>query len=358
MSLRARMHEDDGAIAVLYGIVFTFVVVPLLVLGTTTYVRASTTGELQRASDSGALAAAAAIPFGDTHFVIDYLNATSNGATTDTLSRLGLDYSLPDPLQIACDQAQRSATDSHNVGAFYALKKNGPATCNAVYLSDPTIFGAAQACASALGVQPPPLPGNPDFSTLLPAMFHPGVRTTMTWRVTGPIDSLLGGGSGKLETTTSIARRRFKDMVVVPVVGAPVTATAGLGGTTTVNLNPYAGDVRTFVSNAFDGTERLLQQTPQLAPCSQVVDAARGDVLDAIDPPSTGPQFDQILADAVATQTPVVVVQVVEDLAVPYLDFAPMCVDAVNGDYVGHPTTFADCSVVAPGAFRASLRRS
>ena len=355
MSLRARLHDDEGAIAVLYGIVFTFVVVPLLVVGTTTYVRSSTTAELQRSSDSGALAGAAAIPFGNTHFVLDYLDATSRGATTDTLSQLGLDYNLPDPLQVACDTAQRSATDAHNVGAAYALK-NGPAQCDAAYLGDPGVVGAAKACAAALGVQAPPLPGQPDFTGLLPALFHPGVQTTMTWHVTGPMDSMLGGGPGKPETTTSTARRRFKDMVVVPVVGTPVNVAAA--DTSTLNLNPYAGDVRTFVGNAFDGTETLLQQTPQLAPCQQVVDASRADVLDAIDPPATGPQFDQILADATATQTPIVVVQVVEDLSVPYLDFVPMCVESVNGDYVGHPTTFGDCTVVAPGAFRASLRRA
>ncbi|HET6908681.1 MAG TPA: hypothetical protein VFH54_05020 [Mycobacteriales bacterium] len=353
MKMQTRLREDSGAIAVVYAVVFVFVVVPLLVVGTTTYVRSSTTGELQRASDSGALAGAATIPFGNASFVLDYIDATSDGATTDTLNQLGLDYSSPDPLQVACDQAVRSATDPHNVAATYATAPS----CQAEYLSDPTIVGAAKACAAALGVQAPPLPGQPDFSTLLPALFHPGVQTTMSWPVTGPMDKVLGGGTGKVETTTSIARRRFKDMVVVPVVAAPVNVTGGTADTQTINLNPYAGDVRGFVSGALDGTDQLLQQTPQLAPCAQAVDAARGDLLDAVDPPSTGPQFDQILSDALADQTPIVVVQVVEDLSVPYLDFVPVCVASVNGDYVGHPTTFGDCAVVAPGAFRASLRR-
>jgi len=355
MSIRKTLHEDSGAIAVLYSIVFAFVVVPMLVVGTTTYVRSATTGELQRASDSGALAGAAMIPFGDSSFVLNYIDATSGGATTDTLSQLGLNYPSEDPRIAACDQAQRSANDSHNVGATYAVK-NGPVTCDSTYLSDPTILGAARACAAALSVQVPPLPGQPDFSSLLPALFHPGVRTTMSWQVIGPLDQMLGGNNSKLETTTSVARRRFKDMVVVPVLTAPISTTGG-ASTTTVNLNSYLGDVRSFVSAAFDGTEQLLQQTPQLAPCAPVVDAARGDVLDAVDPPSTGPQFDQILADAAANQTPVVVVQVVENLSIPYLDFVPMCVSSVNGDYVGHLTSFAACDVVAPGAFRASLRR-
>lgn len=356
MSIRKTLQEDSGAIAVLYSIVFVFVVVPMLVVGTTAYVRSATTGELQRASDSGALAGAATIPFGNTDFVVNYLDATSAGATTATLSQLGLDDPSPDPLQIACDQAEQSATDPHNVGATYAVK-NGPVSCDSAYLSDPTLVGAAKACAAGLGVQVPMLPGQPDFSSLLPALFHPGVETTMSWQVEGPLDQALGGNRSRLETTTSVARRRFKDIVVVPMLTAPIDPTA-TGGTATINLNPYAGDVRSFVASAFDGTEQLLQNTPRLAPCTQVVDAARGDVLDAVDPPSTGPQFDQILADALANQTPIVVMQVVEDLSVPYLDFVPVCVDSVNGHYIGHVTAFGACDVVAPGAFRASLRRS
>ena len=355
MSIRKAMHEDNGAVAVLYSIVLAFLVVPMLVVGTTTYVRSTTTGELQRASDSGALAGAAMIPFGNTNFVLNYINATSGGATTETLNQLGLNYPSQDPLVAACDQAQRSATDPSNVGATYAVK-NGPVNCESDYLSDPTIVGAAKACAAGLGVQVPPLPGQPDFSSLLPALFHPGVRTTMSWQVIGPLDQMLGGNNSKLETTVSVARRRFKDMVVVPMLTAPISTASG--ASTTINLNPYLGDVRSFVSAAFDGTDQLLQQTPQLAPCTQVVDAARGDVLDAVDPPSTGPQFDQILADATANETPIVVVQVVEDLSIPYLDFVPVCVESVNGDYVGHVTTFGACDVSAPGAFRASLRRA
>ena len=356
MSIRRAMHEDNGAVAVLYSIVLAFLVVPMLVVGTTTYVRSTTTGELQRASDSGALAGAAMIPFGNTNFVLSYIDATSGGATTATLNQLGLNYPSEDPRIAACDQAQQSATNRDNVGFTYAVK-NGPVTCESVYLSDPTIVGAAKACAAGLGVQVPPLPGQPDFSSLLPAMFHPGVRTTMSWQVVGPLDQMLGGNNSRLETTTSVARRRFKDMVVVPMLSAPVSLD-GSSAATTINLNPYAGDVRSFVSAAFDGTDSLLQQTPRLGPCTQLVDASRDDVLDAVDPPSTGPQFEQILADATANETPIVVMQVVEDLSIPYLDFVPVCVESVNGHYIGHVTRFGSCDVTAPGAFRASLRRS
>ena len=354
--LRIRLRQDDGAVAVVYGILLVFLFVPLIALGTTTYVRSTTAAELQRAADSGSLAGAATIPFGNAHFALDYINATSDGATTDTLNLLGFDYPYPDPLQIACDQAIRSATDKHNVGSFYAVKKYGAPTCDRAYVSS-DLVGAAMACASALGVQPPPLPGQPDLSLLLPALLTPGVKVTLSWKVVGPIDQVVGGGP-TTQTVTSVARRRFKDMVVAPMATAPV----GIGGATdtTVNINPYAGDVRTFMSSAIDGTEQMLRQTPGLGPCAQMLDAARGDILDAVDPPTTGPQFTQILDAAAADSVPAMIAGVVESTGIPYLEFFPACIDASGGPdaYVGHLSTFGDCTVAAPGAFRASLRRS
>lgn len=356
MPTRMRLHEDDGAVAVLFGVLFAFVLLPLLVLGTTTYVRSTTAAELQRASDSGALAGAATIPFGNAHFALDYIDATSGGATTDTLDLLGLDYPYPDPLQVACDQARHSASDPHNVGYVYALDQlKRPMSCQAEYVKS-DLVGAAMACASALGVQPPPLPGQPDLSTLLPALLTPGIHTTVSWQVAAPMDKVTNSGPS-IQTVSSVARRRFKDMVVAPLVTAPAI---GGGTDTVVNVNPFAGDVRTFMSSAIDGTEQTLRQTPGLGPCAQMLDNARGDILDAVDPPSTGPQFTQILDAAAADSTPAMIAGVVESTSVPYLEFFPACIDASGGPdaYVGHLSTFGDCTVVSPGAFRASLRRS
>jgi hypothetical protein len=191
MHVTRRLRSDGGAVVVLYALVFGLAIVPLLALGTTTYVRTTTDAELQRAADSGALAGAAAIPMGNLPFAVNYLDATSSGATTKTLSDLGLTYPLPDPTGVACDQAMRSAKDTHNVAVAYALP-NGPVSCAAGYVRDPSLLGAVNACASALGVQPPPLPGQPDISALLPALLTPGVHVAMSWQVKGPIDGLIG----------------------------------------------------------------------------------------------------------------------------------------------------------------------
>src|SRR3954447_6963208 len=104
--------NDDGAVAVLYAIVLMLVLVPSLALGTTTLVRSTTTGELQRAADAGSLAGAASIPFADVNFARTFAAATAGGPTGATLRAMGLDYPGHDPLTVACaDIAVPDATD-------------------------------------------------------------------------------------------------------------------------------------------------------------------------------------------------------------------------------------------------------
>jgi hypothetical protein len=173
----------------------------------------------------------------------------------------------------------------------------------------------------------------------------------MSWQVHGPMDDIIGT-SATTESFTSIAHRRFKNIVVVPETTLPTG--------TTINLNPLARDVRTTVIDALDGTEDLLTSLPATAVCGNVLHAGRDDILDAVDPPHGGPDAMQILDAAIADRSPVLVAQVVDTasaLDIPYLDFVPVCAERVAGHYVGHLTSFGSCSVTSPGAFRASLRR-
>jgi hypothetical protein len=88
-----RARRDDGAVAVIYAIVLLGVLMPVFALSTTALVRSTTNGELQRAADAGALAGAAAIPFGDVNFARNFLTATSGGRLSDRRLRdLGLAY--------------------------------------------------------------------------------------------------------------------------------------------------------------------------------------------------------------------------------------------------------------------------
>lgn len=364
MSLRTRLNQDTGAIAVIYTIVFAFVLAPMLALGSTTLIRSTTAGELRRAADAGALAGAAAIPLGDVNFARNFLAATAGGDTDRSLRQMGLAYVGQDPLDVACAGfAMPNATDSHNVASHSGGKSPIATTpeCHPYYLSDPSVIGALRDCAAGLvapvtGGLPGGLPGTPtipDLSPILPALLYPGVKVNMKWTVTGPLDGIVNG-SGAPQEVTSIAHRRFKNMVVVPVVTAPTGDQ--------INLNPYAGDVRAATSDAIDQTESLLESQPATAACATVLDDARDDILDAVDPPGGGPDAQQIIDDAIANSSPLVVAELVSsttgDLSIPFLDFVPVCAEQVGGDYVGHLGDFGSCTLDAPGAFRASLRRS
>ncbi len=355
MRVTQLRRDDSGAVAALYAVLFAFVLVPVLVLGSTAYVRTSTAAELQRASDAGALAAASAVPFGNLPFAVNYVNATSGGSTTDTLTQLGLTYPLTDPLQIAHDQCMSSATDPGNVWTRQAPAGATP-TCSAEYLSIPGGDDDGL-CATALSLLPPPLAGQPDFALLAPALLRPGVKVTASWPVNGPLDSLMGGTGPSTQTAVSIARRRFKDIVVVPETTLPTG--------TTFNIDPLVTGVRSTVTSAISGTDQLLQAVGTLTSCENTLNAEAGDVLDAVDPPATGPQPDTWLAAAASSQTPVVLILTLQSsLGIPYLEFLPVCVensgiaDATGSTFVAHTDTFGECTVVSPGAFRASLRNS
>jgi len=356
-----RARRDDGAVAVLYAIVLLGVLMPVFALSTTALVRSTTNGELQRAADAGALAGAAAIPFGDVNFARNFIAATPGAHWTERRLRdLGLSYDGEDPLDIACDDvALPNATDSHGLGSRYAKS----VSCTSSYVSNPDLLTQLEDCASGLASLPTPVPApslpgvpavptTPDLSPLLPALLYPGVRVEMSWHVTGPFDQVINAG-GATETTTAVARRRFKNMVVVPEVGLPTGQT--------INLNPYVGNVRGTAIDAMDQTERLLAANSLTAPCSSVLDGAHDDILDAIDPPAGGPTADEVIHDAIASDSPLVVARVisgVEGLSIPYLDFVPVCAEQVGDQYIGHLVDFGSCSLDSPGGFRASLRRS
>ena len=354
-----RARRDDGAVAVLYAIVLVAIILPLFAVGTTALVRSTTNGELQRAADAGALAGAAAIPFGDVNFARNFLSATAGGWTDRRLRDLGLDYTADDPLDVACTQvAMANAGDPHEIGHRFATSTS----CHASYVSSPDVLTQLEDCANGLARVPTAVPGvpglpstgsvTPDLSPLLPALLYPGVRVQMSWHVTGPFDNLVNA-SGATESVTAVAHRRFKNMVVVPEVGLPTGDT--------INLNPLVGNVRNAAMDALTETGQLLSSNPLTAECATVLDGANNDILDAIDPPGGGPTAQQVIDDAIASNSPMVVARVisgVEGLDVPYLDFVPVCAQEVGGRYVGHLGDFGACAIDAPGGFRASLRRT
>ncbi len=368
-----KYRDDQGAVAVFVALLLAFALVPAIALGTSTYVRTTTAAELQRASDTGALAGASEIPLGNLTFAGDYLNQiTGTQLPGTTLSQLGLSNpNLPDPLTDACTAAKRDAENHNNLAYSYANAGTDSAvTCSASYVPQDSVIGDLQSCLNGAtagllnglggllgglglgGLDPNKILAG--LAPALPALLDPGVKVTMSWKVQSPFDQIFSSSSGgKTQTTTSFARRRFKNIVVIPEATLP--------GGTTINVNPALQNARTLVLNTMTDLEGLLSKIPLISSCSNVLSDLQGDIADAVDPPSGGPSLNTILSDAVTSNEPilaVVVPQTITALTIPFLDFVPVCMAQVNGQYIAHLTDFAGCAVAAPGAFRASLRNS
>jgi len=361
MRRSGRGQGEHGAVAVLFAIVLAFALLPAIALATGTYVRSTTGTELQRASDSGALAGAAEVPLGNLTFADNYLSTVTGTGIGTTLSNLGIsDPSVPDPLAAACNTALKDATNSDNLADAYA----DPPTCSAKYLAQPGPLGDLQSCLNGAtqgvlggiggllgGLDPTQLLSS--LEPLLPALIEPGVSVTMSWHVQSPLDQVFGGNQGRAQTSTAFARRRFKNIVVIPEATLPTGQT--------INVDPTLQNARTLVLNTFTSLESLLSSIPLLSSCSNVLTDLQSDVADAVDPPGGGPSLNSILDDAVTSGEPilaVVIPQTLGALQIPFLDIVPVCMAQVGGTYVAHLTNFGGCVVDAPGGFRASLRNS
>ncbi|HVV77570.1 MAG TPA: hypothetical protein VHC43_16225 [Mycobacteriales bacterium] len=365
-----RERRDSGAVAVIVALVLAFAMIPALALGTGTYVRSSTATELQRAADTGSLAGAAEIPLGDLNFAENYLSAiTVTSGVATTLQALGIqnDPSLRDPLTDAESVCEQDAGNTENLGHAYASTP----TCTAVYLPDDGVLGAAQSCLNSLAGLNNLTSGlgsllsllglgalSPDklFAALestLPGLLDPAIKVTATWHVKAPFDSVFGS-DGSDQTAVSIARRKFKNAVVLPEI--PI-------GTTTVNVNPTLQIARTDLLSTLTSVETVLHTLNALVPgigsCASVIDDLSGDLADAVDPPSNGPSLQTLLDEGVESQQPVLAVSTtVVGLGIPFLDMVPVCLQEVNGQYIAHLTSFGSCVITHQGPFRAVLRNS
>jgi hypothetical protein len=348
---------------------------PALALGTGSYVRSSTATELQRSGDTGALVGAAEIPLGDTNFVTGYVNQITGNGLATTLNQLGLnDPNAPDPLVQACNAANTDASNTNNLGHAYA----SGTTCSAKYVPNDSLINQLTTCVAGLA------PGNigglvlgivngllgtlglsgldQTLGSLLPALLDPGVQVTMKWHVKAPFDSIFAS-NGDDQTTTSIARRRFKNVLVIPSVSLPTggstltinpdTALQPLTSTVFATLTNLEGLLNTLANNIL-----LRTLAPGLSTCVGALQNVQGDLEDLIDPPSSGPDLVNLLTQAAQSHTPVLAL--VEGTSIPFLDFVPVCIPNATNLYstVVATATNLGCLLDAPGVFRASLRNS
>ncbi|MGH9155939.1 MAG: hypothetical protein ACRD1K_08945 [Acidimicrobiales bacterium] len=356
---------ERGAIAILVSLVLLAVCFPLAGLGYSAYVRSATSAELQRAADSGALAGAAAIPLGDLNFVTNYVNNLTGLA-------IPLPPGAPDPLGIACTVARKAALEDDGFARNYASPvPDGTVTpvCTARYAPDIGIVGALTSCLNQLLT--PTFLGQLLYPTViqtlqrtLPGLLSPGIEVTLNWNVRGPLDALnpADNGTFKTQTVTSVARRRFKNLVVVPTVPLP-----GVGGT--LNLNPFLATTSATLTGVLNSLTDVLL-TPLLTvaglgSCTGIVTALTSDLSDLINPPDAGaPAIAEVLNAAATDLEPVFVLRippaplgVLAVLNIPFLDFVPVCVAPSLITTVQNLTSTVGCMVNAPGMFRASLAR-
>lgn len=274
-----RPAGDDGAVAVLVALVVVGVLLPVSALGLNTYVRNTTLAELQRSADSAALAGAASIPLSDPQYVrtllalptlepvpdipvdapdpvedvtVETPDPPGPGTVVDPALAGLLPPGAPEALLRACIRARAAAEEDGRLSDAYGrptarsvstrcgpgdpdgaawIRQDGFA--HTEYLPD-SVFTNAQACLDGLETQlsgslepttgplPPAgdlgVPSAQAIGNLLPALLRPGVRVTLRQGQSGPLEGILGGGTAREEQIVSTARRRFKNVVVLPVV--------------------------------------------------------------------------------------------------------------------------------------------
>lgn len=404
--------DERGAIAVFLAIVVIFVLLPVAGASLSTFVREGTAGELQRAADSGALAGARLIPL------------TNLPALPD----------LGPAMDAACAQAASSAQTDDAIGDQFTTVSN----CTAEYVPDPNVIGALQSCAiNAINNPDPGMPDEitslPGYGTLeatnqqlidrvenrirflsrvlartVPAITKPGVRVTLTRGISDggpeeiPIENAIDGeaeGAGPdTETKTAIARRRIKNVALLPVVYDSSS------GTYTIDPNEELPSANEAIA-ALESLETSIQNDPVLGEvyedlgCTNVIDRAAEDLRDLYNPGAgNAPTQEEVLAQAqeegaavlgfvydAAPETPDLPVlpeplpsppdvglpdlgvtpspvptedpsvdglleTLLDTLRIPFLDFVPLCVQSTSPLAVD----MANCQA-ANGAMRATL---
>lgn len=257
MVRRRGFHRgEEGATAVLLAILLIGVLIPLSAAALSAYVRTGTIDEVQRSADVGALAGARVIPLGNPEFLRNYLNAIASGGSPVIPS-----FGGPDPLAEACGRARVALIEDSSLGGDYT--DIDAAECSASYTADSGVLGDLGACLQTLAdpvavvpevtlevelpglPEPVPSPSEPSLplpsptptsggtfevsiqgqeianllyqqlGSVLPALLKPGVRVSLQRTFEGaPLDPV--GETDEARTAT--ARRRFKNVVVVPIV--------------------------------------------------------------------------------------------------------------------------------------------
>jgi hypothetical protein len=361
--LRGRHASDRGALAVVFMVVITLVLVPLAAYGVNSYVRNGVYGEMQRAADQGALAAAASIPLGDPSALAPILADTtlSHQAIYDRIAAqllvgCAVDPTSPDcPTGIGVAVCTAALSPAGNLGAAYG--RNPACTAAAAIRSGP--IDDAINCAQSIpgvtsllnGLLANPLLKNlvktllndlTGFDLLLPALIHPTVTVTATELVKDPINP--GGNGLSNASRDATARRVFKS--IFPLLGT--------------QLNERVSDAVTqFLTDLSALVARLANPSPLLpaalrnllanlfkagGPCASITTDFDSDLEDLVTVPDDDPTTLQDIINDAGGDQPIITLLGESQ----FFEFVAERVD---------PNTLKTvaCDVNGPGAFKARL---
>lgn len=359
---RRRAAEDDrGAVAIILGGAMLAMVVASLGAADVASVTAAKE-ESQRAADLSALAAAANLP------LVGILSATEP-ATTACTRAASLLAEDPSPLLNRLAVGPAPTCDSGGVtvstNAVWDTVQTvqtalnsllGTAgilnlACSPLAILNPLLFGLTGVSCTSLAAAITNLP-----SRLSPALLAPRVTVGVESVIDPPVP-LPGFGEERTISTEATARRRFKNVVVVPAVGMGPAALSNM------NLNITAAQVRDTLlpglmtaATALDGAiDPLLPPGVSLNLTDLFL-----DIRDIYDPPTGAqpPSVAEVAREAYESGEPVVVMRLFQMpvLNIPALDFTASYLSplATGGHFSAVPIP-TEQLVSARGLFGATL---
>ncbi|MCW2745063.1 MAG: hypothetical protein JWM48_1613 [Mycobacterium sp.] len=339
----------------------------------------------------------------------------------------GTSYPAGDTGTCATNIACQTAREALHQGTFAHQWSNGGAdpavavSCNAAYV-DPGLLNDLISCVvSGGGLVPTALPGigsivsglaSQALTPLLgllagvtPALMTPGVQVTLSLNTHGVFQGFVGG-SGTTQAVAK-ARRHFKQLLVLPTVGPTspqdilvdalgvlgalvyaLGSALGLGGvlailgigktisstdnvvqkangnvTNIANINPA---LQTLTSTVLTG---VLQPVTNilgtlLPACQPLLRDVNTELTDLTTGNSNPPTVSQLINDATANGSNVMVASLVTGTAIPFLQFVPVCLAnsgtnslaSIGNAVATAPSTLA-CVGNARGLFRGRLEQ-
>jgi hypothetical protein len=366
------LRNEDGALLPIVAVAISGIVVASMWAANTAGA-AAVRHETQRAADLAALAGAADIP------LIGALSSDQPGATACAeLARAGaplgkrlsgsapacgadatitpiVEWNAVDQVRAALSNLQRS------------LGLATPSLCQPLVAAAIDPFLASLTATDCARVQQA-LNGMPD--NISPAVVSPRVQVDVSQRVKAVIP-IMDMGKTKTIRLHAIARRRFKNLIVLPAVktaalGLPQPVADAISGApadlSNINPNPAAATVRdTLMRKLFDANARIGAKVNPLLPAGYEFDLSEllRDVQDLYDPPTgaTPPSPLQVAAEAARTGDPVVVLRLFRYplLGIPAFDFTAAYLSPLAaGHFQATPIPVSQLTA-ARGLFAASL---